>query len=425
MGKISSETPNETTINHFSHPHPLKLSNYQTQHTLIQSSSCSGCTLQVSGLTYNCTTCNYFLHKKCAEMPQKISHPFHKQHAFSLLQKPVYPNGAFNCDACGEVGNGFSYHCKECTIDLHILCSVMPLSLAHASHPHKLNLTFECPYPTKSFCCDICGKGGSNLWLYRCSSCGFDAHLNCAKGAPPSSPQVSHMQQNPVNFTSFQSQSPMPQAFTSFLPQTPMPQAFTSFQPQTPMPQAFTSFLPQTPMPQAFTSFQPQIPIPQGFTSFQPQSNVSFGIPAATVMPTYGNRQNNEVFLQQLQQIYSNAQQNYLQTLMPATGGGGERGSEQLLQMFSNLNINGGGSGGIPDLNTFGGGSGGIPGLDAFGGGSIPNFDAFGGDLEGQNFLQALINNGGVDGGGGLDILQSLMGGGGLLDTLGGLGGFL
>ncbi|KAL2461312.1 Cysteine/Histidine-rich C1 domain family protein [Abeliophyllum distichum] len=413
MGKISSETPNETTINHFSHPHPLKLHNCQSQQTLIPS-SCSGCKLQVSGLTYSCTTCNYFLHKKCSEMPQKINHPFHQQHVFSLLPKPIYPNGCFNCDACGQVGNGFSYHCKVCTLDMHILCAVMPLSLTHASHPHKLNLVFECPYPTKSFSCDICTKEGSNHWLYRCSSCGFDAHLNCAKGAPPSSPQLPPMQQNPTNFTSFQSQTPMPQAFTSFLPQTPTPQAFTSFQPQTPMPQGFTSFQPQTPMPQSFTSFQPQTPMPG-------MNNVSFGIPAAPVMPNYGNRQNNGVFLQTLEQIYSNAQQ----TLMATTGGGGGRETQQLLQMFSNLNINGGGSGGIP-------------GLDPSGGGSIPNFDAFGGGVGGQNYLQAFMNSGGdggLGGGGGLDILQSLLGGGngldllggggGLLDTLGGLGEFL
>ncbi|KAL9175671.1 hypothetical protein ABFS82_02G126600 [Erythranthe guttata] len=191
MGKITSEPQKETltpSITHFSHLHPLTLitTDHQHQHyqdqTLI-SSSCAGCNLNVSGTNfYTCTVCSFFLHKKCFEMPMKITHPFHKEHTLTLLPKPAYSTGVFNCDACFEPGKGFSYSCKHCGIDLHILCASTPLSVTNATcHPHKLDLTSGSPYDTKNFSCDVCKKIGGDHWLYRCGPCGFDAHLTCAR----------------------------------------------------------------------------------------------------------------------------------------------------------------------------------------------------------------------------------------------------
>lgn len=189
MGKTKLEPQqSNTTITHFSHPHTLELITHQN---FAPSQLCSCCKIQANGSVYTCKSCNFFLHVECSQMPQQINHPFDKQHALSLLPKPIYPEGNFRCDACGETGDGFSYHCNSCGIDLHILCAVLPQYIAHRSHCHQLEIQFSSPYPSKSFRCDICKHVGTNQWLYRCHTCGFDAHLNCTK-------LQSHFHQNPI-----------------------------------------------------------------------------------------------------------------------------------------------------------------------------------------------------------------------------------
>ncbi|XP_047340352.1 uncharacterized protein LOC124943940 [Impatiens glandulifera] len=186
MGRLNlkQDEHEQTTITHFSHIHPLHLTNINNQfQTLNPSNSpCSACKLPISGSVYSCHYCKFFLHLKCTQMPQHIKHPFDRNnnHVFSLLPVPLYPGGYFKCDACCKQGNGFSYHCGICTIDLHLLCASMPLSSSHHSHPHELRLSFFPPYKNKGFSCDVCKNPGLNSWLYRCDHCEFDVHLNCA-----------------------------------------------------------------------------------------------------------------------------------------------------------------------------------------------------------------------------------------------------
>ncbi|KAL7120689.1 hypothetical protein ACP275_02G137600 [Erythranthe tilingii] len=462
MGRITSELQKQTptTVTHFSHPHPLTLINtdhhHQQQQTLnlSSSSSCSGCSLSISGTIYSCTICkDFFLHKKCFDMPKKITHPFHKEHALTLLPVPAYEDGQFKCDACGEAGKCFSYHCKPCGVDLHVLCAAVPLTLTHASHHmHKLDLTFESPYDTKDFSCDICKKPGGDHWLYRCSPCGFDAHLSCARGAPPVSPRL-HQQNVRTNLVGFQSQTPPPQQFTAFTrsaPVPPPPVQGQGFGPQfggAPPPQ-IQSFGPQfgaaPPPPPQMQGFGPQFggapqPMQQNFGPPPPMmNNPAIGFPAGGPNHPHlvANRQHSEYMASYnatLQQIMGQAAA--LGGGAGGVGGGyagrvggvGGEGVQQMMQMISSINNGGGlggGGGGISGvMNAFGGGGGGglIPGvMNAIGGGGVGG---------GQDLLQTLMNAGGGIGGGGLDTMTSLldgMGGGGL-DTmaslLGGDGG--
>ncbi|KAG9442531.1 hypothetical protein H6P81_018385 [Aristolochia fimbriata] len=177
MGKLSCDP----LIHHFSHPHPLELCNIGS-FSNISAAPCAGCKEALSGWVYLCKLCNngFCLHVSCSQMPQLIHHPSHAIHPLSLLPTPAYSAGYFNCDACGRRGDGFSYHCGACDLDVHVLCAAMPLSLPHRAHAHPLNLEFIPPYHNKGFSCDLCGNLGSNHWLYRCGPCEFDAHLRCA-----------------------------------------------------------------------------------------------------------------------------------------------------------------------------------------------------------------------------------------------------
>ncbi|XP_077246166.1 uncharacterized protein LOC143886070 [Tasmannia lanceolata] len=173
-------------IHHFSHEHPLQLSNLQQQNQNQITASCSGCKLKASGWIYTCKPCNYTLHITCSQLPQKLTHPSDPNHQLTLLPFPIYPEGAFKCNACDQIGTGFCFHCTDCDLDIHSLCAIRPLSVNHEAHHHPLNITFSPPYSEKAFNCDICNGTGSNHWLYRCNICEFDAHLSCAIAKPKS-----------------------------------------------------------------------------------------------------------------------------------------------------------------------------------------------------------------------------------------------
>ncbi|KAL3622422.1 hypothetical protein CASFOL_033833 [Castilleja foliolosa] len=357
MGKIIQQ---ETT--HFSHPHPLKLIPYQQ--TLNLTSSCPACNLNPSGSIYSCTPCNFFLHQKCFEMPTKITHPFHKDHTFTLLPRPAYAEGLFSCDACGQPGKGVSYHCKPCGVDLHVPCASMPLSVTRACHMHELRLTFGLPKSDTNFYCDVCmGPGGSRHWLYRCGPCGFDAHLNCALGFEAA---VGSSRSAP---------------------------------------------------PQQTQGFGPRF-----------ENNAAIGVPAGDPLRVPSYVPNREAVLQMINHNNATTaqamlasgggdggyrvlrQQQLMQMISNYRNGGGAGGAGILARLNG---MGGGGAGGQYLLQGLmgGGGGGGVPGLSGLGGGGSS-----------QDILQALMSGG--SGGGGLD-LQSLLGGGNGIGYLGGaLGGF-
>ncbi|KAM7482901.1 hypothetical protein LguiB_007484 [Lonicera macranthoides] len=62
---------------------------------------------------------------------------------------------------------------------------------------HPLDLTFRPPYETKGFSCDICSKIGSKQWLYRCVSCEFDVHMDCATATPTPTPRAQPQRSHP------------------------------------------------------------------------------------------------------------------------------------------------------------------------------------------------------------------------------------
>ncbi|KAL8062127.1 hypothetical protein ABFX02_02G125900 [Erythranthe guttata] len=192
MGNPNAAKPSDQTpaTTHFSHPHPLQLVDPQT---LTQFSHCSACKLDAAAAAavYTCRPCNFILHQKCYQMPQKMNHPYDKTHALVLQPKPVYAEGVFRCDACGNEGGGFSYTCGPCGVDLHTTCAFLAAELPHHCHHHPLSLTYSAPYEGNTFSCDVCKMITSQTWMYRCNGCEFDVHVTCvAKVIPPPRPLI-------------------------------------------------------------------------------------------------------------------------------------------------------------------------------------------------------------------------------------------
>uniref|UniRef100_A0A1D1Y6X4 Putative nucleoredoxin 1 n=1 Tax=Anthurium amnicola TaxID=1678845 RepID=A0A1D1Y6X4_9ARAE len=171
----------ELLIHHFSHKHPLELTNGNpSMNAGSGTASCAGCNQKLLGWVYGCHTCDYYIDISCAQLPPQINHAAHPSHTLSLYTSPVYPEGSFDCDACGQKGTGFCFHCEDCELDLHVTCAAKPLLFMHGGHKHPLALTPASPYGERGFDCDVCGRpGSSQLWLYRCEGCQFDAHLWC------------------------------------------------------------------------------------------------------------------------------------------------------------------------------------------------------------------------------------------------------
>ncbi|XP_057438758.1 uncharacterized protein LOC130730704 isoform X2 [Lotus japonicus] len=178
---MASAQKNQSSVSHFSHPHPLEHTTAPS--TTSNPTTCSGCKLRVTTNDndyYRCSktkTCNFSLHSVCYNMPFITNHPSHPTHDLLLFLAPPSLPSLNTCFACKNHATGLTYHCAECTIFFHPLCLLLPLSLAIKHHPHKIKLEFLPPY---DFYCDFCNKPSFSGWLYRCSMCEFDIHIACA-----------------------------------------------------------------------------------------------------------------------------------------------------------------------------------------------------------------------------------------------------
>ncbi|KAL5545316.1 hypothetical protein UlMin_009100 [Ulmus minor] len=107
MGPIRCE--GQEHIEHFSHQHPMPLVQIDPQHHI----QCFACQPLCSGPAYACTTCEYFLHKSCADLPREIQQ--HPTHSFHPLFLRVWHYRSFTCNICRkEKKNNFFYDCKQC-----------------------------------------------------------------------------------------------------------------------------------------------------------------------------------------------------------------------------------------------------------------------------------------------------------------------
>nr|XP_023903234.1 uncharacterized protein LOC112015105 [Quercus suber] len=156
-----------TEIEHFSHEHSLKLID-----EVINNEKCNGCVRAIHPPFYSCAKCSFFLHKSCAELPQKIRHPLH-QHPLTLLPQARNSRKWFWCDACWQCCNGFIYTCDVCWFELDVQCSLVEEFLTHPSHEHRLILS-KTNYKQS---CNSCGYRGNQV--FSCTTCEFALDFKC------------------------------------------------------------------------------------------------------------------------------------------------------------------------------------------------------------------------------------------------------
>lgn len=178
-------------IKHFLHRHPLSLMEKVNQDLV-----CSRCLKYLSGPTYGCIQCKFFIHHHCAELP-KIENFLHPcPLVLKVLPLPVL----YKCNLCTQPGAGSSYRCEECSFDMHVECALKPtmksegdeLIIQHFTHWHPLKL-LDHPKNMEllgeeddQVCCFICGNliCSASETAYGCKQCKFFLHNSCMTRIP-------------------------------------------------------------------------------------------------------------------------------------------------------------------------------------------------------------------------------------------------
>ncbi|KAL4273348.1 hypothetical protein GQ457_13G028430 [Hibiscus cannabinus] len=132
---------------------------------------------QQGGLFYGCSPCGLFIHIECLSPSRNIEDKSHS-HPFTLFWR----QGTFICDACGTSGNHVAYVCVTCDIMVHRECILLPRVIKSKWHDHRLSHTyFLYREYVKTLNCIICHEEvNAEHGNYSCSKCNDIFHVNCA-----------------------------------------------------------------------------------------------------------------------------------------------------------------------------------------------------------------------------------------------------
>ncbi|WOG94043.1 hypothetical protein DCAR_0313334 [Daucus carota subsp. sativus] len=154
------------------------------QHPLILcpvKGSCDVCYNRVEKFAYLCSDdCEFVVCVFCAFQQRALDHPGHEQHTLTLVPR----ESLFACDACSEEAKDSSYICTTCDFWIHKKCALSPLTIPNPSyHHHPLDLIYSIPKMHRYFTryCNICHKRVMReAWLYYCHKCTYFVHVKCA-----------------------------------------------------------------------------------------------------------------------------------------------------------------------------------------------------------------------------------------------------
>ncbi|KAD3067846.1 hypothetical protein E3N88_35726 [Mikania micrantha] len=162
--------------------------------------SCNRCDQEINvyyRYYYKCTndSCDYSLHKFCAELPTTIEHALHPFPLEIFHEKNWY----WTCSVCrrrhmpGRViyYTPYHIHLSDFYIDVNCAVEVEKKKIQHPSHPHPLVSLVSEPILCK---CSACGKEHKGTFL-QCTTCSnFAIHNDCA--SLPKSLLIQHTTNN-------------------------------------------------------------------------------------------------------------------------------------------------------------------------------------------------------------------------------------
>ncbi|PWA41594.1 zinc finger, PHD-type [Artemisia annua] len=133
---------------------------------------------------YECKSCDYSLHKFCAELPKiQNNHPLHPGHNLTLSELDLRAKFSFEyewmCHVCKfNWKSFFNYFCETCNSSMDIICAtISQQKINHPSHPdHQLQRMFGRIVST----CDACGEKHDGHF-FQCIICPrYRIHVDCA-----------------------------------------------------------------------------------------------------------------------------------------------------------------------------------------------------------------------------------------------------
>lgn len=175
-----SMSQKEMKIEQFSHEHPLI---HKEDNVIREKVVCYACQEPIIGgnsAAYSCShDCDFFLHKKCAEVAKEINHPMHDEHPLILLAHPPnYDSVGLRClcMVCKRPWNWFTYNCSHCELDICVTCGSEDMRFEHQGHPQHVLTLVQREVLFNCYACGVEGKGSS----YACNTCQFWVHKVCA-----------------------------------------------------------------------------------------------------------------------------------------------------------------------------------------------------------------------------------------------------
>ncbi|GAA0139292.1 hypothetical protein LIER_00868 [Lithospermum erythrorhizon] len=142
------------------------------------------------GFFYHCYLDDFIMHIKCAfkenagiisfNKDLTLYHPSHKHYPLTIQPRP----SSFLCDACDVEDKDLSYQCTSCHYWIHRRCAMLPSTTNHDVHTHPLSLSFGLPaeYHNFDYFCGMCEQKlhtRQHLWLYHCQLCRYFVHIKC------------------------------------------------------------------------------------------------------------------------------------------------------------------------------------------------------------------------------------------------------
>ncbi|XP_010423957.1 PREDICTED: uncharacterized protein LOC104708996 [Camelina sativa] len=167
------------------HPkHPLQLVSIPGMFFFEHDKRCFSCRHRHCELFYYCSICDFSLHPVCARSPTSLTVDSPKRHKHTLHYFPR--NSGLVCDVCALVdGSDYSYVCLLCDFFVHKRCLDLPYVIKVSRHDHRLAFTPTLPYkePTKTTDCGVCHATiNENYGGYSCTreGCVYALHSRCA-----------------------------------------------------------------------------------------------------------------------------------------------------------------------------------------------------------------------------------------------------